>query len=133
MFVFQITNAVANSVPIRIYSPISRVSEPHPVMFYYHGGAYCFGKLDMYDTLLTRFAEELAIVVISVGYRLAPENAYPIPIEDCFAGTFHVLNNTQEFNLNVNFNKIIFSGDSAGRQTGWFEMAVCIQCELFVF
>jgi len=117
---------VADNVPIRIYSPKNLVARPNPIMFYYHGGAYCFGKLEMYDSLLTKFSSELGIVIISIGYRLAPRNAYPIPIEDCYASTFYVLNNSDDFNLNINFNKIIFSGDSAGKLTSQFYLILGI-------
>lgn len=109
-----VTDAVANDVPIRIYSPSIIGPDPAPVMFYYHGGAYCFGKLDMYDSMLEQFSRQIGIVIISVGYRLAPEYPYPIPINDCFSGTLHVLENMQDFNLNIDLNRVIFSGDSAG-------------------
>ncbi len=47
-------------------------------------------------------------------YRLSPECPFPIPVEDSFAGTEYVLNHFQEYDLNINLDKVFFGGDSAG-------------------
>ena len=49
------------------------------------------------------------------SYRLAPENPYPIPIDDCYTATHYIINNLEEFNINIDLSKIIFCGDSAGK------------------
>lgn len=46
------------------------------------------------------------------SYRLAPENKYPIPIDDCWVVTKHILNNPNEFNIDI--DRICLAGDSAG-------------------
>ncbi len=41
-----------------------------------------------------------------------PENAYPIPVEDCYKVTKYLIHNHDEFNFDI--NKIVLIGDSAG-------------------
>jgi len=48
----------------------------------YHGGGWVFGNLTMDTEFCKRLVNELGCVVFDVDYRLAPENKYPIPIED---------------------------------------------------
>jgi epsilon-lactone hydrolase len=50
------------------------------VVYYLHGGAYCFGTaLDIASMLM---ANELKLPVYSVDYRLAPEHPYPAALDD---------------------------------------------------
>ncbi|MGR7002413.1 alpha/beta hydrolase [Yinghuangia aomiensis] len=51
-------------------------------------------------------------VVISVDYRLAPEFAYPVPLEDAVAAWVWV--QERAFSLGVNPDKVSIGGDSAG-------------------
>lgn len=40
---------MADNVPVRIYIPRDHdMTTAAPVMFYYHGGGYCFGELGSY-------------------------------------------------------------------------------------
>ena len=46
---------------------------------------------------------------------MAPENSFPLPINDNYEATSHVLTNLGEFGLEfVDKNRIILIGDSAG-------------------
>jgi acetyl esterase/lipase len=47
-----------------------------------------------------------------LSYRLAPEHPFPTPTDDCWAVVEHVIKNAKA--LNVNVNKLILAGDSAG-------------------
>lgn len=71
-------------VAVRWFRPSSaRADERTPALLWIHGGGYVFGRAAQDDALCRRFAEELGITVASVEYRLAPEHAYPVPVEDC--------------------------------------------------
>ena len=35
-------------------------------------------------------------------YRLAPDNKFPIPMEDCMDATIHFLQNAQQFDVDPN-------------------------------
>ena len=54
-------------------------------MLWIHGGGYVIGKAAQDDVLCRRYARELGATVASVDYRLAPENPYPAPVEDCYS------------------------------------------------
>lgn len=109
-----VTDTVADDVPIRIYYPKGISSSLQPIMFYFHGGAYCCGKLDTWDSLLEKISKQSGIVIVSVDYKLAPKYPYPLPIKDCYAATFYVLEHMKDYNLNIDTTRIIFAGDSAG-------------------
>ena len=51
---------------------------------YFHGGAFFLGSLDTHDHVARSLAKETGYKVISVGYRLAPEAAFPAGLEDCY-------------------------------------------------
>ncbi len=72
----------AGAVPVRVYSPSVASSG---VLVYFHGGAFFLGSLDTHDHVARSLAKETGLKVISVGYRLAPEAAYPAGLEDCYA------------------------------------------------
>lgn len=57
-------------------------------------------------------ALDLGLVVISVGYRLAPETPFPGPQEDCYAALAWLFNQAET--LDIDPDRIVVSGDSAG-------------------
>ncbi len=56
--------------------------------------------------------KELDVVLISVEYRLAPENPHPGPVEDYYAGLQYVASHPAEFGIDP--NKIMIAGHSGG-------------------
>lgn len=63
------------------------------------------------DLMLKRYSDEADLVIVSVGYRLAPENPFPQGNEDCFdIGEYLVDHAEKEFGAKLNF----MGGDSAG-------------------
>lgn len=81
-------------------------------MIYIHGGGFFLGDLGVYDCFLNQIAVNLNIVVISIDYRLAPENPYPCGVEDCWTVVKYYLKNSEEFNADS--TRTILAGDSAG-------------------
>ena len=94
-------------VPIRIYRP---TLEPTPVLVYAHGGGWTLLSMDSCDVFLRELALEVGCAVVSVGYRLSPENPYPTPFNDCW----DVLTWVKAGSLGFVPEKIAVSGDSAG-------------------
>ncbi|ESQ90355.1 alpha/beta hydrolase [Asticcacaulis sp. AC460] len=70
-----------NAIPIRIYHP-DGLPKDAPVIVYYHGGGFMFGSIDAFDPSVRIIAAEAKAVVVSVGYRLAPEHPYPAAWND---------------------------------------------------
>lgn len=74
----------APGVGLRTYRP-SAVDGPVPGLVYIHGGGFVLGSLDSEHATCVSLCRALGIVVVSVDYRLAPETAFPGPLDDCYA------------------------------------------------
>lgn len=74
-------------LPARVYQPWPRRPGVLPLVINFHGGGFVFGNLAQLDWLCSRIAAEAQVVVVSVGYRMAPEHPAPGPYEDCWAAT----------------------------------------------
>jgi len=97
-------------VPIRIYRPDSE--GPLPILFYFHGGCWVFCSLDSHDNICRSLAVDSGCVVISVGYRLAPEYKYPTGIDDAYQAVKWCLENANSFSGDP--HRVAVAGDSAG-------------------
>ena len=97
-------------LPVRIYTPDA--PGPRPALVYFHGGGWVVCDLDTHDVVCRAIARRSGAVVISVGYRLAPEHKYPAAVIDCYAATCWVAENASH--LGVDPRRIAVGGDSAG-------------------
>jgi acetyl esterase len=70
------------------------------------------GTLDSYDPLCRALAAATPAVVVSVGYRLAPEHPWPAAAEDAYAATLWASRNAAE--LGGAQHRLAVAGDSAG-------------------
>jgi acetyl esterase len=71
------------AVPVRIYRPNDRRNLG--LVINVHGGGWVAGSIDGDDARCRIIAERTSCVVVSVGYRLAPENPFPAGVNDCAA------------------------------------------------
>lgn len=97
---------------VRIYTPIAAGTAPLPGLVFYHGGGFVIGSLDTHDALCRQLANEAGVRVISVDYRLAPENKFPAAVEDAVAALTYIEKNAIEFDIDP--NRLAVGGDSAG-------------------
>ncbi|MFF3751732.1 alpha/beta hydrolase [Streptomyces sp. NPDC002018] len=74
----------APDVEGRVYVPSER-TDLVPCLIYLHGGAYVTGEVAGMDNQARLIADRAGIAVVSVGYRLAPENPYPAALDDSYA------------------------------------------------
>lgn len=103
--------AGAPKIRVRIYEP--RVKEKnHPGLLWIHGGGYILGIPEADETLCQRFVSEVNCIVVSVDYRLAPENPFPAPVEDCYAALKWFSENADA--LSTDPSCIAVAGTSAG-------------------
>lgn len=72
-------------VPVRVYLPREKETEGLPVMLFFHGGGWVTESIDNYERICARMAVATNHIVVSVGYRLAPEYKFPVGLEDCYA------------------------------------------------
>jgi acetyl esterase len=96
-------------IPVRIYRPRPGLLALH---VYFHGGGFWLGTLDQSDASCRRLASESDRVVLSVGYRLAPEHPFPVPVEDCYAALCWAAEHVED--LDVDADRLTIGGASAG-------------------
>ena len=105
----QIDDAEVNGIPIRIYR---HEEPPTGLVVYFHGGGMVIGSIGIMDNVARQLCNASGAVVISVGYRLAPENPYPAGLEDCETVTRWAIANASTFG--VPESKVAIAGESAG-------------------
>ncbi|KAF8407831.1 hypothetical protein HHK36_006967 [Tetracentron sinense] len=105
----------------RFYVP--RCEGKLPLIVYFHGGGFCVGSAAWrcYHEFLAKLASKANCMIMSVNYRLAPENRLPAAYEDGFNALMWVkqqaLNGSSDQNWwssQCNFSKVFLAGDSAG-------------------
>jgi acetyl esterase len=101
----------AGEIPVRVYVPTSE-SGPRPVLVYFHGGGWVIGDIETHDCTVRAVAEASGATVVSVDYRLAPENPFPAALDDCIAAVRWVADNAAE--LDIDPARLAVGGDSAG-------------------
>lgn len=95
-------------VPVRIYRP----HQAQGAVIWLHGGGFVMGDLDTEHPWAVRLAESSGAVVISVDYRLAPENPFPAGLDDTYAVLTWTAKHAAE--LGVDPDRIAVGGHSAG-------------------
>src|ERR1700737_3959489 len=78
------------------------------IVLYFHGGGYCIGNLASCRNFAGRASRAACARVLSVGYRLAPENPFPAAGEDALARYRWLLDQS------IPSSRIALLGDSAG-------------------
>lgn len=101
----------APDVCVRVYRPKSRPVTV-PALVYIHGGGFVVGNLETEHAGAVRIATELGVVVVSVDYRLAPEDPFPAGLDDCYSALTWLHESTDE--LGVDPERIGVIGGSAG-------------------
>ncbi|WP_214103113.1 alpha/beta hydrolase [Acrocarpospora catenulata] len=76
--------AGAPDVLVRIYRPHG-LTAPAPATLWLHGGGFVLGNLDHVHQGAAQAAAYASVIVVAVGYRLAPEHPYPAGLEDAYA------------------------------------------------
>tara|TARA_Y100000768_G_scaffold385020_1_gene370208 strand:+ start:3490 stop:4395 length:906 start_codon:yes stop_codon:yes gene_type:complete len=77
-----------------------------------HGGGYILGSPEGSDLQNLVTASKLGIIILSVDYRLAPENPIPAPLDDCYAALSWLHENSER--LSIDRSRIGIGGESAG-------------------
>jgi acetyl esterase len=104
-------------LPIRVYRPATGAEPapagpPGPALIYFYGGGWTLGSLDTSDGICRSLTNAAGCVVVSAGYRLAPEHRFPAAVEDCYAAVEWIAANAPR--LAVDPARLAVGGDSAG-------------------
>lgn len=100
----------AAPVHVRVYHPGG--TGPKAGLLFLHGGGWSTGSIDTAHEHAGNLAADGDVVVVSVGYRLAPEHPYPAGLEDCY----HALGWTASHAaaLGLDPRRLAVGGGSAG-------------------
>jgi acetyl esterase/lipase len=101
----------APTVPLYIYRPSGTVGAL-PTIYHIHGGGFVAGSAAQLEAAHRNVVRSLGCMLISVDYRLAPEERFPGAIEDCFAGLCWVIEHAPQ--LGVDISHLGLAGESAG-------------------
>ncbi len=105
-------DVAGGSIPVRIYRPRGADETPRPGVVFLHGGGFVLCDIESHDGFCRAMASHTCSVVVSVGYRLAPEHRAPTAAEDAYAAFDWVARHATE--LGVDPQRIAVGGDSAG-------------------
>jgi acetyl esterase len=112
--VFEVIDSVipgpGGDLPIRIYRPLDE--KPLPTLLYFFGGGWVLGTIDTADGICRGLANATGALVVTVGYRLAPEHRFPAAIDDCYAAVRWVAAHASE--IGADATRLAVGGDSAG-------------------
>ncbi len=105
----HVSDEGVGGVPIRIYRG---EGDPAALVVYFHGGGFVIGSIGLMDNVARELAHSSDAVVVSVGYRLAPEHPYPAGLDDCETVTRWAVANCTRFGLPP--SAVVVAGESAG-------------------
>jgi epsilon-lactone hydrolase len=88
--------------------PAATGAHPDRIILYLHGGGFRMGSIDSHRELMQRLCTAAGVRVLGIDYRLAPEHAFPAPVEDALSAYRWLLD------IGVRPGCIALAGDSAG-------------------
>lgn len=91
---------------------IANGADPNRRILYIHGGSWIAGSLAGYRSFLSHISQSTGAVVLSIDYRLAPEQPFPAGLEDCMQAYQWMLENGP--NKKSPALAAFLMGDSAG-------------------
>lgn len=97
-------------IPMRAYWPSD--APDLPLIAYLHGGGWTVGSIASFDPVTRALAAASGAIVVSVGYRLAPEQTFPVPVDEAVAAVRWLAENAGL--LGADGSRIAIAGDSAG-------------------
>lgn len=100
----------AGMLRARVYRP--NCDSPTPTLVFFHGGGWVIGSIESHDLQTRMLCRDAQVTVLSVEYRLAPENRWPAGLEDSLAATEWSLDNAAQ--LGGDPQRVAVGGDSAG-------------------
>lgn len=99
----EISSADGHSIKIRTYTPESLTVGNQKgdlaikrLVIYYHGGGLRVGDLDSEDLSCRRICKDASITVLSVDYRLMPQNSPEMALKDAYDAFLKITSTSQE-------------------------------------
>lgn len=113
----DVTIDPSKPITARVFLP-SAAAHPAqlPVLLYFHGGGFCIGSTTWlgYHVFLENLSAATGAIILSVDYRLAPENKLPAAYDDCFAALQWLCSGVEPWLDTADLSRVFLAGDSAG-------------------
>ncbi len=100
----------AGQIPVKVFTP--QGAGPFPLLVFIHGGGWVIGSPATHARLCAELSGGAGCVVVSLDYRMAPENPAPASLDDCVAAIRYIVANAAEFGADG--SRFAIGGDSAG-------------------
>ena len=100
------------TVGLRVYRPHGTMDERLPLIMNFHGGGWVSGDPYQSEWWCSTLADSVRAVVVSVDYRLAPQDPYPAAPEDCYDAMCWSVEHAGD--LGADGSRLAVMGDSAG-------------------
>ena len=104
-------NADWGEMPARLYVPLA-AAETGPGLVYFHGGGFTIGSIETHDSIVAQLAALSGVKILSVEYRLGPENPFPAAHDDALFSCRWAFKNAAAIGFDP--DRIAVGGDSAG-------------------
>ncbi len=111
---FSIPARDGHALPARLYLPheVHQAAKPWPTLLYFHGGGFTIGSIATHDVLCRELSHAADCAVVSVSYRLAPENKFPAAADDAWDALKGLV--MMADTLRLDSSRLAVGGDSAG-------------------
>lgn len=107
-----IRDVQAGSRMARLYRPTLNPEAVTGLLVWFHGGGWVLGSVESHDDLCRALCVRSGHSVLSVDYRLAPEDPFPAGLNDAIEATRWAHHNAGSIGCDP--DKIAVGGDSAG-------------------
>ncbi|PPJ53256.1 hypothetical protein CBER1_11840 [Cercospora berteroae] len=98
-------------VRLKVYTPPNQKLN-QSIVCYIHGGGLVLGTVEEDDVLVRRYAKDTGLVFVSVDYRLAPYDPYPVGFGDCIDAAEWCVSHAAEYGAKP--ATVLLMGISAG-------------------
>ena len=95
-----------------------------PVIMLFHGGGWALGDASTHDRLARELAVGIRAAVVIVEFSRTPESRFPVAIEEAYAATRYIAENSVSFGLDG--SRIAVVGDGSG---GNIAAAITLLCK----
>ena len=104
--------AGAPDISMLVLRPAAR-SRSSPCIYFLHAsGMVMPGNRTMLSAEELFWVADLGATLVSIDYRVAPENPHPAPVDDAYAGLVWTAEHADD--LGIDPNRIVLAGSSAG-------------------
>jgi acetyl esterase len=109
---FNLPARDGHALPARLYLPHGELGSGWPILLYFHGGGFTIGSIATHDVLCRELSHLAQCAVVSVEYRLAPEDKFPTAANDAWDALQALVVVAAELSLDA--GRLAVGGDSAG-------------------